>query len=214
MDTIRYMSIYSQTYAAMESFDSDWPSIALEAVNVNNEVDSLMNSLNERLSRATATLNAAYDAKDWKKAHAAVDEMEKCIVEWRNKLRSIPDESKWRKGLKVTAKIAASVGAAVVIFHSDKLRSTFMQGLQMLKVPDGAAKHVASSINGTIQGTAIRTIVGGVKSIFGKIMGDGDKHSDNKRYMAAHASLDNWQKVCKETRFAIYEEERQAKGGK
>ena len=208
------MSIYSQTYAAMEAFDVDWPSIALEGVNVNNEVDNLMASLNERLSRDTATLNAAYDAKDWKKAHAAVDDMEKVIVEWRNKLRSIPDESKWVKGLKVTAKIAASVGAAVVLLNNDKLRGAFMQGLQKLKVPEGAAKHITSSLTASASGTAMRTLVGNVKSVFGKIMGDGERHGDNKQYMAAHASLDEWQKVCKETRFAIYEEERSAKGGK
>lgn len=212
MDRIRYMSIYSETYAACEAFDREWDEMAMEGVNVTNEVDKIMADFNTRLSKDTATFNAAYDAKKWKEAHAALDDIEKSIQEWKNKLRSIPDESKWKKGLKLTAKIAATVGAAIVMLKSDKLRKLFAAGLKKINVPESNADFGAMMLNNTAQGKAFGIINKSVQSVFGAISGKAEKHGDNKAYMAAHASLDEWIKNCKEIRLVLVEAERKDRG--
>jgi len=191
------LMIYRDTYACLEAYDRETENIAFESLQ--SDMTAIAEDLNPKLADYSAKYNAAFSAGKYDDALDALNELEKIVKTWKNRLNALPAEAMSKTILRTTVKIAATLVSIFIICKIGRIQDFIKTAL----INMGASKGVV--FVGAIVGGAAAThkpfsflFDEVVKFFMTRVKKDekaqykNDPNHHNATYVAAQVGLDRW----------------------
>lgn len=99
---------------------------------LHHEINVLEKKYNPRLADGSAKFSEAYKNHDWAGAHAALNEIENTVKEWKTDLSNIPPEKRGERALRVTMKIAVIIAGIALIVASPTIARRIISCFQKI----------------------------------------------------------------------------------
>lgn len=117
MESISYMSYYTEAFEALESFDR-YDSMDLAIESINRDIKKAQDSFNSQFSKVTADLQAQLKEKNEAGALKAVDDLDKLLDQAIKDAENLPPDK--FIGIRKIGKIALAVIGLVIMIKSGK----------------------------------------------------------------------------------------------